>query len=154
MTKTPVPFVCFIALVGCHQPTAEERAAAAFTVSDLQASDGNDLTGCITNVARAGRTDGSRVFTEDSLQGGANGYIRISGHLTKVTMVHGGADPAHSVRSFNDAAKQLSVVESYDIKEAAPGQQVRALSGELIVTYKGGTQRIAIAGARNCIDAP
>ncbi len=154
MTKIAWPLLACIALTGCHQPTPAEKAAAAFTVSPLQAGDGADLTGCITRIARAGITDGSRIFIEDSLQGGANGYIRINGKPVKVTMSTGGSDSIHSVRSFIDASGKLSVVESYDIGEAKAGQTIRPLTGQLIVTWKGGTQTIAIGGARACIDAP
>lgn len=154
MTKTVWPVVLLVALAGCHQATPEEKAAAAFTVSPLKPGDGAELTGCITKIARAGTTDGSRILIEDSLQGGANGYIRINNQLTKITMTSGGSDSIHSVRSFIDAAKRLSVVESYDIGEAKTGQTVRPLTGQLIVTWKGGTQTIAIGGARACIDAP
>lgn len=154
MSKLALPvLLCAMAVAGCHQPTAAEKAAGAFTVDNLQPGDGADLTGCITKVGRAGVT-GARIFIEDSLQGGANGYIRINGHLTKITMVTGGADAVHSIRSFVDASKALSVVESYNIGEAAAGTTVRPVTGELIVTWKGGTQRIPIGGARNCIDAP
>lgn len=66
MTKITWPVVLLIALTACHQPTPEEKAAAAFTVSSLQPADGAELTGCITRIARAGTTDGSRIFIEDS----------------------------------------------------------------------------------------
>lgn len=154
MTKTVWPVVLLVTLGACHQATPEEKAAAAFTVNPLLPSDGADLTGCITKVARAGITDGSRILIEDSLQGGANGYIRLNGRLTKITMISGGSDSIHSVRSFVDASNRLSVVESYDIGDVKPGQTVRPLTGQLIVTWKGGTQTIAIGGARGCIDAP
>lgn len=154
MTKTVWPVVLLVVLSACHKITPEEKAATAFTIGNLQAGDGSDLTGCITKIARAGTTDGSRIFIEDSLQGGANGYIRIDGKLVKITMTSGGSDSIHSVRSFIDASNRLSVVESYDIVEAKPGQSVRPLTGQLIVTWKGGTQTIAIGGARACIDAP
>ncbi|CAL4866849.1 hypothetical protein MMA231_01094 [Asticcacaulis sp. MM231] len=154
MSKLAIPILMWaFALTGCHQPTAAEKAAGAFTVDNLQPGDGADLTGCITRVGRAGVT-GARIFIEDSLQGGANGYIRLNGQLTRVTMVTGGADAVHSIRSFVDTTKALSVVESYNIGEAAAGTTVRPVTGELIVTWKGGTQRIPIGGARNCIDAP
>lgn len=154
MTKTPWPVVLLVVLSACHKPTPEEKAAAAFTVSPLQPGDGADLTGCLTKVARAGTTDQSRILIEDSLQGGATGYIRINGQLTKIRMTSGGSDSIHSVRSFVDTAGTLSVVESYDIRDAEPGQTVRPLTGQLIVTWKGGTQTIPIGGARACIDAP
>ncbi|MGN6365450.1 hypothetical protein [Asticcacaulis taihuensis] len=153
MTKTLWPVVLLVVLCACHKPTPEEKAAAAFTISPLQPGDGADLTGCITKIARAGPSP-SYILIEDSLQGGAMGYIRINGRLTKITMTSGGSDSIHSVRSFVDGTNALSVVESYDIKDAAPGQTVRPLTGQLIVTWKGGTQTIAIGGARNCIDAP
>jgi hypothetical protein len=154
MTKTVWPVVLLVTLGACHQATPEEKAAAAFTVNPLQPNDGADLTGCITKVARAGATDGSYLLIEDSLQGGATGYIRLNGQLTKLTMTAGGSDSIHSVRSFVDAANRLSVVESYDIGEMKAGQTVRPLTGQLIVTWNGGTQTIPIGGARNCIDAP
>ena len=153
MTKTLWPVVLLMLLGACHKPTPEEQAAAAFTVSPLQQGDGADLTGCITKIARAVAKP-SYILIEDSLQGGATGYIRINGQLTKIRMISGGSDSIHSVRSFVDASNTLSVVESYDIKDAAPGQTVRPLTGQLIVTWKGDTQAIAIGGARNCIDAP
>jgi hypothetical protein len=154
MTKTVWPVVLLVVLSACHKATPEEKAAAAFTVSPLHPGDGADLTGCITQIARAGTTDGSRILIEDSLQGGATGYIRLNGQLTKLTMTAGGSDSIHSVRSFVDGANALSVVESYDIGETKAGQTVRPLTGQLIVTWKGGTQTIAIGGARGCIDAP
>ncbi len=153
MTKTFWPVVLLMILAACHKPTPEEKAAAAFTVSPLQPGEGTDLTGCITNIARAGAKP-SYILIEDSLQGGAMGYIRLNGRLTKITMTSGGSDSIHSIRSFVDGTKSLSVVESYDIKDAVPGQTVRPLTGQLIVTWKGGTQTIAIGGARACIDAP
>ena len=154
MIKIAWPVVALIALTACHQPSPEEKAAAAFKVSPLQPGDGADLTGCITKIARAGATDGSRIFIEDSLQGGAMGYIRLNNQPVKVTMTTGGSDSIHSIRSFIDASGQLSVVESYDIGEAKSGQNIRPLTGRLIVTWKGGTQTIPIGGARACIDAP
>jgi hypothetical protein len=154
MTKIPWPVVLLIAMAACHQSTPAEKAASAFAVNPLLPADGADLTGCITRIARAGTTDGSRIFIEDSLQGGAKGYIRIDGQPVKVIMTTGGSDHIHSVRSFVDASKKLSVVESYDIGEAKAGQNIRPLTGQLIVTYKGGTQTIAIGGARACIEAP
>ena len=154
MTKIAWPVVLLIALTACHQATPAEKAASAFTVNPLQPADGADLTGCITRIARAGTTDGSRIFIEDSLQGGANGYIRIDGQPVKVTMSTGGSDSIHSVRSFVDASEKLSVVESYDIGDAKAGQSIRPLTGQLIVTWKGRPQTIAIGGARACIDAP
>ncbi len=154
MTKIAWPIVLLIALAACHQPTPAEKAASAFAVNPLLPADGADLTGCITRIARAGTTDGSRIFIEDSLQGGANGYVRIDGKPVKVTMSTGGSDSIHSVRSFIDASGKLSVVESYDISDKKTGQNIRPLTGQLIVTWKGGTQTIAIGGARACIDAP
>jgi len=153
MIRNVLP-VALLFLVGCHQPTPEEKAAKAFTIGDLQTGDGAGLTGCITTVARAGHTDGTRIFIEDSLQGGATGFIRLNGQLTKMVMITGGSDHIHSVRSFVDGSGQLSVVESYDIGETREGQTVRPLTGELIVTRKGDTQRIAIGGARGGIDGP
>ena len=154
MKKLTWSLLICVALAACHQPTPEEKAAAAFKVSALQPGDGADLTGCITKIARAGVTDGSRIFIEDSLQGGAMGYIRIDNRPVKVTMATGGSDSIHSMRSFADASGKLSVVESYDIGEAKAGQNIRPLTGQLIVTWKGGTQTIPIGGARSCIDAP
>jgi len=143
-----------VVLSGCQKPTPEEKAADAFTVDPLQPGDGGDLTGCLTRIARAGTTDGSRILVEDSLHGGATGYVRLNGQLTRLTMTAGGSDSIHSVRSFIDASGKLSVVESYDIKDAAPGQTVRPLTGQLIVTWQDGTQTIPVGGARACIDAP
>jgi hypothetical protein len=154
MIKSVLPVILMLSLVGCQKPTPEEKAATAFIVSPLQSGDGADLSGCITRAARAGTTDGSRIFIEDSLQGGATGYIRIDGRLTKLTMASGGSDSIHSVRSFVDASGGLSVVESYDIGDAVSGQTVRPLTGQLIITWKGITQTVPIGGARACIDAP
>lgn len=127
-------------------------ATTAFTVGKLELNDGDaDLQGCTTSLTQAGTESmPGDTFRESSTDNDGVGFIRIDGKLMRVTLVHSDSKEQGSTLVFEDATHTLKIVEAVQSGETNENTDSTALSGTLIITYKGATQTLHVAGGVAC----
>lgn len=121
---------------------------ASFTIGVLAEHDA-DIQGCTSSFSRQGDTPG-QVFTEDGINAGAVGYIRINGNLIKVDLVTADDNEKGGTRTFADKGHTVSIVETTITGATHPEADSVESSGTLAVTFGGATQTLQIEGGAAC----
>jgi hypothetical protein len=131
--------------------TASSTAPASFSVDALTDNEWI-IQGCSSSFSRVGAPVNQGVlFAEDAVDTGAKGFIKINGALINVTLTNTtGGESSPEVRTFEDSAHTVTVVESTTLGEAHEEADSVERSGTLTVTFGDATQTIPVDGGTAC----
>lgn len=132
-------------------PASQTSAPASFSV-DALADNEWMIQGCMTAVSRVGAAPNAGVlFVEDVVDQGAKGFIKINGAVLNVGLTHTtGGESSPEVRTFEDGAHTVTVVESTTLGQAHEEADSVDRTGTLAVTFGGATQTIPVEGGTAC----